>query len=102
MANTSAVYARVDTDLKSSAEEILSQFGISPSSAIQMFYSQIVLSKGAPFEIRFQRRKRPLVLEDMTNEELAAEVMKGYRSMEAGDVYSADEVDEELYREFGI
>ena len=44
MANTSAVYARIDTQLKKNAEEILSQLGITPSSAIQMLYSQIVLS----------------------------------------------------------
>lgn len=51
MANTSAVYARIDTKLKENAEGILSQFGISPSSAIQMLYSQIVLKKGIPFEL---------------------------------------------------
>ena len=45
MANTSAVYARIDTNLKDNAESILSQLGISPSSAIQMLYSQIVLKK---------------------------------------------------------
>lgn len=39
MANTSAVYARIDTELKENAEGILSQLGISPSSAIQMLYS---------------------------------------------------------------
>ena len=50
MANTSAVYARIDTNLKDNAESILSQLGISPSSAIQMLYSQIVLKKGMPFE----------------------------------------------------
>ena len=49
MANTSAVYARIDTNLKENAESILSQLGISPSSAIQMLYSQIVLKKGMPF-----------------------------------------------------
>ena len=48
MANTSAVYARIDTELKENAEGILSQLGISPSSAIQMLYSQIVLKKGMP------------------------------------------------------
>lgn len=46
MANTSAVYARIDTNLKENAESILPQLGISPSSAIQMLYSQIVLTKG--------------------------------------------------------
>ena len=48
MANTSAVYARIDTNLKENAEGILAQLGISPSSAIQMLYSQIVLTKGLP------------------------------------------------------
>ena len=52
MANTSAVYARIDTELKENAEGILSQLGISPSSAIQMLYSQIVLKKGMPFDLR--------------------------------------------------
>ena len=45
MANTTAVYARIDTKLKDNAESILSQLGISPSSAIQMLYSQIVLKR---------------------------------------------------------
>ena len=32
MANTSAIYARIDKDLKENAEGILSKLGISPSS----------------------------------------------------------------------
>ena len=36
-------YVRIDTNLKDNAEKILSQLGISPSSAVQMLYSQIVL-----------------------------------------------------------
>ena len=39
MANTSAVYARIDSTLKENAEGILQQLGISPSSAIQMLSS---------------------------------------------------------------
>ena len=53
MANTSAVYARIDTQLKKNAEEILSQLGITPSSAIQMLYSQIVLSRGLPSKTNY-------------------------------------------------
>ena len=53
MANTTAVYARIDTTLKENAESILSQLGISPSSAIQMLYSQIVLTKGIPLNYVF-------------------------------------------------
>lgn len=57
MANTSAVYARIDTELKESAEHILAKLGISPSSAIQMLYSQIVLTQGLPFDLRLPNTK---------------------------------------------
>lgn len=45
MANTSAVYARIDDNLKENAENILAQLGITPSSAIQMLYRQIILQQ---------------------------------------------------------
>ena len=48
MANTTAVYARIDNELKENAESILLKLGITPSSAIQMLYSQIVLQNGMP------------------------------------------------------
>lgn len=101
MANTSAVYARIDTNLKDSAEGILSQLGISPSSAIQMFYSQIVLKKGIPFELRLLSSE-PAAVGTMTREQFDAELQKGIDSVKAGKVYSADEVDSTLAKEFGI
>lgn len=101
MANTSVVYARIDTDLKESAEGILSQLGISSSSAIQMLYSQIVLKKGMPFELRLPS-STPLAVGAMTREQLDAELQKGVDSIKAGKVYSADEVDMALAEEFGI
>ncbi len=101
MANTSVVYARIDTNLKDNAESILSQLGISPSSAIQMLYSQIVLKKGMPFELKLPSSK-PLAVGAMTREQLDAELQKGVDSIKAGKVYSADEVDAALAKEFGI
>ena len=101
MANTSAVYARIDTDLKTNAEQILSQLGISPSSAIQMLYSQIVLTKGIPFALRLPTAK-PTAIGGMSREQLDAELQKGMDSMKSGKTYTADEVDAELRREFGI
>ena len=99
MANTSAVYARIDTNLKDNAESILSQLGISPSSAIQMLYSQIVLKKGMPFKLP---SSKPLAVGAMTREQLDAELQKGVDSIKAGKVYSADEIDAALAKEFGI
>ena len=53
MANKTAnVYARVEPALKMEAERILASLGITPSSAIQMFYRQIVLQKGIPFNLK--------------------------------------------------
>ncbi|MDO4396030.1 MAG: type II toxin-antitoxin system RelB/DinJ family antitoxin [Clostridia bacterium] len=101
MANTSAIYARIDTELKNNAEGILSQLGISPSSAIQMLYSQIVLNNGMPFELRLPVSK-PVAIGALTREELDRELQKGVASIKAGNVYSEDEVDEMLAREFGI
>lgn len=101
MANTSAVYARIDTNLKENAEGILSQLGISPSGAIQMLYSQIVLNKGIPFDLRLPSVK-PVALGNMTQAQLDAELTKGVESLKTGVTYSVDEVDAELAKEFGI
>ena len=101
MANTSAIYARIDTGLKESAESILSQLGITPSSAIQMLYSQIVLTRGLPLDLRLPAA-RPTAIGGMTRAELDAELTKGMDSLRTGRSYTADEVDAALAAEFGI
>ena len=67
----------------------------------QMLYSQIVLKKGMPFELKLPSSK-PLAVGAMTREELDAELQKGVDSIKEGKVYSADEVDAVLAKEFGI
>ena len=101
MANTSAVYARIDKNLKDHAEGILAQLGITPSSAIQMFYSQVVLRKGIPFELKLTS-PRPKALGAMTRDELTAEIQASMDSIQSGRVHTANEVDEILKKEFGI
>lgn len=101
MANTSAVYARIDTNLKENAESILSQLGISPSGAIQMLYSQIVLTKGLPLDLHLPPAK-PTAIGGMSRTELDAQLTKGMESLKSDRTYTADEVDAQLAREFGI
>ena len=101
MANTSAVYARIDTGMKENAEGILTKLGISPASAIQMLYSQIVLQRGMPFELRLPDPV-PAAIGGMSRAELDQELGKGVESLRAGKGLSADEVDAALAREFGI
>jgi len=101
MANTSPVYARIDSTLKSNAEGILAKLGISPSGAINMFYSQIVLRNGIPFDLSIPAPK-PLAAGAISRTEFNAELMKGVNSLKAGKGYSADDVDTLLQKEFGI
>ena len=101
MANTSAVYARIDTKLKKNAESILAQLGITPSSAIQMLYRQIILSRGFPLNLRLPIEE-PTCIGGMSKEQIDAEIAKGMESIESGDCLTADEVDAELRREFNI
>lgn len=96
---TTPVYARIDTNLKENAEAILAQLGITPSSAIQMMYSQIVLRRGMPFELQLPA---PTAIGTMTREELDAELLKGVNSLKNGEGYTDDEVDSILAEEFGI
>ena len=45
---------------------------------------------------------KPTAVGGMSREQLDAELMKGVESMRSGKTYTADEVDAELNREFGI
>ena len=101
MANTTSIYARIDTELKENAEEILSKLGISPSSAIQMLYSQIVLTRGLPLHL-YLPSATPTAIGAMTQTELDTELLKGIKSLKSGRTYTADEVDAQLSKEFGI
>lgn len=101
MANTTAVYARIDTQLKENAENILNQLGITPSSAIQMLYSQIVLTKSLPLDLRLPVEK-PTAIGNMSRSEIDAELLKGINSLKSGKVYTEDEVNNLLSKEFDI
>ena len=98
MANTSAVYARIDSGLKENAEAILAQLGITPSSAIQMFYRQVVLTRGLPLELHLPAAQ-PTCIGGMNPQQLREEIQKGRDSQRS---YTPEQVDEMLHEEFGI
>ena len=99
MARTANVFARVEPELKEQAEDILQQLGIPMSNAVGMFLKQIVLQKGIPFEMKLPRTE-PLQYQSLTKEQFDAEIEKGIADIKAGRVYSADEVEAEMKRDF--
>ena len=52
MSKTAQIRARVDPGLKIRAEEILKMVGMTPTEAIRLFYRQVIMMKGLPFEVR--------------------------------------------------
>ncbi|HPQ05481.1 MAG TPA: type II toxin-antitoxin system RelB/DinJ family antitoxin [Methanothermobacter sp.] len=52
MAKSATITVRVSPELKSETERVLKALGLSASEAITLFYSQIKLHKGIPFEIK--------------------------------------------------
>ena len=100
MSNTTAFYARIDTELKDNAESILAQLGISPSSALQMLYSQIVIHRGLPFDVCLPL-SYPTAIGGMTRKQLDSELQKGVDSLNNNKGYTAEEIDEEFAQEFG-
>jgi DNA-damage-inducible protein J len=51
MAKTETIRARVDAKLKAQAERIFETLGLNASDAIRLFYKQVTLRKGLPFEV---------------------------------------------------
>ena len=51
MAKTEMIRARVEPDLKAQAERVLHKLGLSATEAITLFYKQVVLRQGVPFEV---------------------------------------------------
>jgi DNA-damage-inducible protein J len=52
MPKTESIRARVDSKLKADAEAVLRKVGLTASDAIRLFYRQIALRKGLPFDVK--------------------------------------------------
>lgn len=51
MGKTSTIRARIEPDLKGRAEKIFTQLGLTTTQAITLFYKQVELKNGLPFDI---------------------------------------------------
>lgn len=98
---TANVYTRVDPDTKEQAERILNQLGIPMSNAIGMFLKQVVIQRGIPFEMKLPRAM-PVAVGGLTKEQFDAELQLGMDDIAAGRVVSADEVEAEMRRLYGV
>ncbi|MBR1439393.1 MAG: type II toxin-antitoxin system RelB/DinJ family antitoxin [Synergistaceae bacterium] len=90
----------VDPELRRKAENILGKIGMSYTQAVDMFTRQIVLRNSFPVELNVPVKK-PLCLEDMTEDEIDTEIQKGIDALEAGRVYTLEEAKAIMEAEYG-
>ena len=93
-ARTANVVARVEPDIKVRAEGIMEKMGISASTAINMFYRQVIFCNGLPFGLTV-----PKAYDEMTKEEFDAAMAVGLAEAKAGKSAPADEVFDRLIGE---
>lgn len=102
MATKSAnLYARIEPEVKEQAESILETLGIPASNAINMFYKQIILNRGLPFEVKIPC-VRPVNVAEMTEVELNAELEKGYADMTTGKIKPVRQVFGDIRKDYDI
>lgn len=81
---TALVRARMEPSIKKKAEMVLSQIGISPSEAINVFYRRIASDKGIPFSLDVPNAMTRKAIRDLENgkgktvsfDEFATEMLK--------------------------
>ena len=101
MAKSANLYARIEPDIKEQAETILSALGIPASNAITMFYKQIILQRGLPFDVKLPAAQ-PVDISSLTEAQLHAELEKGYADIAAGRTRSAQSVFADIRKDYGV
>jgi len=64
MAKTETIRARVAPDVKEEAEAVLDTLGLSATEAITLFYRQIALQHGLPFDVRVPNAETRAALDE--------------------------------------
>jgi len=67
---TAVLHTRIAPTLKTQAETVFDQIGLSSSDAIRIFFKQVILRKGIPFDVA------------IPNKETAATLKKSERNIE--------------------
>ena len=91
MEKTMTLNLRVNPEVKKNAEEVLSQLGMSISTAIDIYLRQISLNQGIPFTIAIPNAPKSMNTDEMTAKEIRALLQEGLDDINAGKVQDASE-----------
>lgn len=86
---SASVNVRINENIKQHAESILEDLGISRAVAIDLFYRQIILHNGLPFDLKLNTP--PLSTSDFSPSELEDILSRGVEETNNGNGRSAKE-----------
>jgi DNA-damage-inducible protein J len=66
MSKDTIIKAKTDAQLKAKVEKILDSIGLTPSEAVNIFYHQILLHNGLPFEVKIPNQTTRDAMNDTT------------------------------------
>ncbi len=64
MSKDAVISTRIDSDIKHNAEQVFKELGLTSSQAITLFYKQVELQHGLPFDVRIPNKITQQALED--------------------------------------
>ena len=67
MHKAATINTRIEPRLKSQAETILHKVGLTSAEAVRLFYMQICLKKGLPFEVKIPNKATIKAIKDADN-----------------------------------
>ena len=71
---TAIINARIRPELKGDVENILSQLGLTTTQAITLFFEQIRITQGIPFELKIPNDETVQAMKDARNNHELEEV----------------------------
>ncbi len=64
MPKTAFIRARIEPSLKEKVEQILDSLGLTQTEAIKLFYKQIEINQGLPFEVKLPNKETKKAIKD--------------------------------------
>ena len=61
---TATVSVRIEPEIKAKAEAILGKVGLTEPEAVRLFYAQVCLHKGLPFEVKIPNKETVAAMQD--------------------------------------
>ena len=79
MAKAAMIRARTEESLKDKVEDIFHKLGLSATSAINLFYRQVALTNGIPFNVRISNAATRKAMQAAAR----GDTVKGFKNMDA-------------------